>query len=180
VIWLRTLLFALTVVATALVLVPQWILRTDGRAQPAPGMMRYGGLLLFGAGFALMIWCWYEFVTRGRGTPAPIDPPRRLVVAGPYRYVRNPMYVAALLILVGQAVLFESVSLLWYAAGFGLIAHAFVVGYEERTLARRFGTDYAAYRAAVGRWLPRRLRPYEPEASAGHNEGREQTGGIRS
>jgi protein-S-isoprenylcysteine O-methyltransferase Ste14 len=110
-----------------------------------------------------MLWCWYEFVTRGRGTPMPIDPPRRLVVVGPYRYVRNPMYVAGLLVLLGQATLYGAVSLLWYAAGFALATHLFVVGYEERTLRRRFGADYDAYRAAVGRWIPR-LRPYQQHA----------------
>jgi protein-S-isoprenylcysteine O-methyltransferase Ste14 len=161
--WLRTLLFALTFVAAVLVLVPLWILGPDGRARVATGGAQYGAGLLIGAGAALMLWCWYEFVTRGRGTPMPIDPPRRLVVAGPYRYVRNPMYVAALLVILGQAALFGATSLLWYAAVYALLAHAFVVGYEERTLARRFGTEYAAYRAAVGRWLPRRLTPYLPD-----------------
>jgi protein-S-isoprenylcysteine O-methyltransferase Ste14 len=165
-IWLRTLLFALTFVATVLVLVPRWILGADGRTHLAAGPARYGAGLLIGAGVLLMVWTWYEFTTRGRGTPMPLDPPRRLVVAGPYRYVRNPMYVAAILALLGQALFYAAAPLLWYAAGFALAAHAFVVGYEERTLARRFGADYAAYRAAVGRWLPRRLRPYA-QASVG-------------
>lgn len=165
-IWLRTLLFALTFVATVLVLVPRWILGADGRAHFAVGPARYGAGLLIGAGVVLMVWTWYEFTTRGRGTPLPLDPPRRLVVAGPYRYVRNPMYVAAILVLLGQATLHAAAPLLWYAAGFALAAHALVVGYEERTLARRFGADYAAYRAAVGRWLPRRLRPYEQAPAA--------------
>jgi protein-S-isoprenylcysteine O-methyltransferase Ste14 len=165
-IWLRTLLFALTFVATVLVLVPRWILGADGRTHLAAGPARYGAGLLIGAGVLLMVWTWYEFTTRGRGTPMPLDPPRRLVVAGPYRYVRNPMYVAAILALLGQALLYAAAPLLWYAAGFALATHAFVVGYEERTLARRFGADYAAYRAVVGRWLPRRLRPYA-QASVG-------------
>src|SRR5919202_1865995 len=159
-IWLRTLLFALTFVATVLVLVPRWILGPAGRGHVATGAALYAADVLIAAGVALMLWCWYEFGARGRGTPAPIDPPRRLVVAGPYRYVRNPMYIAGLLVLLGQAMYHAAPSLLLYAAGFAVAAHLFVVGYEERTLARRFGADYAAYRAAVGRWIPR-LRPYE-------------------
>jgi protein-S-isoprenylcysteine O-methyltransferase Ste14 len=165
-IWLRTLLFALTFVAIMLVLVPRWILGADGRAHLAAGPARYGAGALVGVGVALMVWCWYEFTTRGRGTPLPLDPPRRLVVAGPYQYVRNPMYVAAILVLLGQAIFHAAASLLWYAAGFALAAHALVVGYEERSLAHRFGADYAAYRAAVGRWLPRRLRPYKQAPAA--------------
>jgi protein-S-isoprenylcysteine O-methyltransferase Ste14 len=160
VIWFRTLLFALTFVAAVLVYVPRWILGPEGRAQLARGPARYGATALIGAGVLLMVWCWYEFATRGRGTPMPLDPPRRLVVAGPYRHVRNPMYIAALLFLLGQAVLYGALSLVWYAAAFAVVVHLFVVGYEERALSRQFGADYAAYRAAVGRWVPR-LRPYE-------------------
>jgi len=164
-IWLRTLLFALTFVGAVLVYIPRWILGPNGRAHLAPGAARYGAGLLIAAGASLMLWCWYEFATRGRGTPMPIDPPRRLVVVGPYRYVRNPMYVAGLLALLGQATLYGAVSLLWYAGAFALATHLFVVGYEERTLRRRFGADYNAYRTAVRRWIPR-LRPYEQHASA--------------
>jgi protein-S-isoprenylcysteine O-methyltransferase Ste14 len=160
VIWLRTLLFGLTFVGAVLVYVPRWILGPEGRANLATGPARYGAVLLIGAGTFLMLWCWYEFATRGRGTPMPIDPPRRLVVAGPYRHVRNPMYVAGLLVLVGQALLYGAVSLVWYAAAFALVTHLFVVAYEEPTLGRQFGADYEAYRAAIRRWVPR-LRPYE-------------------
>ena len=164
-IWLRTLLFALTFVGAVLVYVPRWILGPDGRAARATGPAWYGAWVLIAVGAALMCWCWHEFATRGRGTPMPLDPPRRLVVAGPYRYVRNPMYVAALLFLLGQAGLYRATSLLWYAAAFAAAVHLFVVGYEEPALRRRFGADYDAYRAAVGRWLPR-LRPYERHAPA--------------
>ncbi len=158
-VWLRTLLFALTFVATTLVLIPRWIVAEAGDTRLAAGPGLYGGVVLVGLGSALMVWCWWEFATRGRGTPAPFDPPRRRVVAGPYRHVRNPMYIAALLFLAGESALFGSRALLWYTGGFWLASHLFVLGYEERTLSRRFGTDYAAYRAAVGRWLPR-IAPY--------------------
>ena len=76
------------------------------------------------------------------------------------------MYVAALLFVLGQATLYGAVSLVWYAAAFALATHLFVVGYEERALARQFGSDYEDYRAAVGRWIPR-LRPYEQHAPIG-------------
>jgi protein-S-isoprenylcysteine O-methyltransferase Ste14 len=164
--WLRTLLFALSFVATVLVLVPRLILGVTGRAHLVAGPARYGAGLLIILGVVLMVWCWYEFVTRGRGTPMPLDPPRRLVVVGPYRYVRNPMYIAGLLVLLGQAMVYAAEPLLWYALAYAFGTHVFVVGYEERTLTRRFGDDYAAYRAAVRRWLPR-LRPYEQHAPAG-------------
>ena len=155
---LRTLLFALTFVATSLVLVPRWILGASRVVREGPLMGL--GIALIALGAALMLWCWGEFAARGRGTPAPFDPPRRLVVRGPYRHVRNPMYVAALLVILGQAAIYRSTSLVWYAAAFATASFLFVVIYEERTLARRFGADYAAYRAAVRRWLPR-LTPYE-------------------
>jgi protein-S-isoprenylcysteine O-methyltransferase Ste14 len=159
--WARTLLFALIFVGTSLVLVPRWIVQSGGGIHVAQGAARYVGAALLAVGIALMLWCWTEFVQRGRGTPAPFDPPRRLVVRGPYRWVRNPMYIAAGLVLLGQAMLFASPRLVLYAGIFWLAAHSFVVGYEERTLARRFGADYAAYRAAVARWIPRRLKPFD-------------------
>src|SRR5687767_177206 len=98
--WLRTIVFGLLFVALFLVFLPRWIVAGGGEAHIVTGAARLTGWLLVGAGGALVLWCWYEFVTRGRGTPVPIDPPRHLVVVGPYRYVRNPMYVAALLIIL--------------------------------------------------------------------------------
>lgn len=105
-------------------------------------------------GGAIALWCILAFVTLGKGTPAPFDPPRRLVVRGPYRYVRNPMYIGAGLALAGAALFYRSPSLLGYAAGFLVAMHLLVVFYEEPTLTRLFGDDYSAYRASVRRWLP--------------------------
>jgi len=156
-IWLRTLFFASTFVAFALVLVPRWILGSEH--QVASGSLRVLAVLLLALGFALMVWCWSEFARRGRGTPAPFDPPRQLVIAGPYRYVRNPMYVAGMLVILGQAALYGSMALVGYAVVFLAATFAFVVGYEEQTLARRFGSEYGAYKSAVRRWIPR-LHPY--------------------
>jgi protein-S-isoprenylcysteine O-methyltransferase Ste14 len=97
----------------------------------------------------------------GFGTPAPVAAPERLVVGGVYRYVRNPMYVAVLAAIFGQALLLGQLGLLLYAAAVWLITAAFVRFYEEPTLTRRFGADYEAYRRAVPAWWPR-LRPWKP------------------
>jgi protein-S-isoprenylcysteine O-methyltransferase Ste14 len=102
----------------------------------------------------------------GLGTPVPVAAPERLVVGGVYRYVRNPMYVAILAIVVGQALLLGQLGLLLYAAGIWVIAAAFVRFYEEPTLTRRFGADYEAYRRAVPAWWPR-LCPWKPGEEGG-------------
>jgi protein-S-isoprenylcysteine O-methyltransferase Ste14 len=114
------------------------------------GLIVVGGLLLFDA--------FVRFVRRGRGTPAPVAEPQRLVVSGLYRFVRNPMYVAVLAMVVGQALLLGSGELLGYAALVWLAFHLFVVLYEEPHLARRFGPAYREYRRSSGRWLPRLRR----------------------
>jgi protein-S-isoprenylcysteine O-methyltransferase Ste14 len=101
---------------------------------------------------------WHPFYSARRGTPAPIDPPKELVVRGLYRYVRNPMYVGVLSVLIGEALLFESARLFWYGAAVFLLFNLFVILYEEPALGRKFGKSYQDYRAAVGRWLPRNFK----------------------
>jgi protein-S-isoprenylcysteine O-methyltransferase Ste14 len=101
-----------------------------------------------------------RFVTEGRGTPAPIAPPEQLVVGGDYRYVRNPMYVAIVAAVLGQAVIFGSGALLVYAVAVWAVMATFVRGYEEPTLLRRFGASYERYRDNVRAWLPR-LHPWK-------------------
>jgi len=113
------------------------------------------------AGLIALVGAFVRFVVEGFGTPAPVAAPERLVVGGVYRYVRNPMYVAVLAAIVGQALLLGRLSLLLYAGAVWLIAAAFVRFYEEPTLARRFGADYEAYRRAVPAWWPR-LIPWRP------------------
>jgi protein-S-isoprenylcysteine O-methyltransferase Ste14 len=108
------------------------------------------------AGLALYAWCVWKFAVVGRGTPGPWDAPSRFVAAGPYRWVRNPIYVAALLVVLGQAWLFQSLAVLAYVGAMALGFHLFVTGYEERALRRRFGPAYLEYRCTVPRWL---LRP---------------------
>jgi protein-S-isoprenylcysteine O-methyltransferase Ste14 len=88
--------------------------------------------------------------------PCPIDPPKELVVKGLYRYVRNPMYVGILLIIIGEAIFFEGGLLALYTLVVFLVTHTFVILYEEPTLQRLFGESYKWYRREVGRWLPRR------------------------
>jgi protein-S-isoprenylcysteine O-methyltransferase Ste14 len=113
------------------------------------------GTALAAAGALLALWCVLTFVLVGKGTPAPFDPPPRLVVSGPYHYLRNPMYLGAALALTGAALFYGSAALLAYAVLFLTAAHLFVIGYEEPTLTRRFGPDYHTYRTRVRRWLPR-------------------------
>jgi protein-S-isoprenylcysteine O-methyltransferase Ste14 len=116
------------------------------------------GMIVGTTGGALALWCVLSFAFIGRGTPAPFDPPRRLVIQGPYRFVRNPMYIGAALALTGAAIFYESWSLLIFTAFFFLVAHLFVVLYEEPTLRRTFGAEYEAYRNRVSRWWPRITR----------------------
>ncbi|HEX9895671.1 MAG TPA: isoprenylcysteine carboxylmethyltransferase family protein [Gemmatimonadales bacterium] len=116
------------------------------------------GLMAIGLGAGLLALCIFEFARRGRGTLSPVDPPRHLVVEGLYRSVRNPMYLSVTLIVLGEVVLTRSRGLFAYWAIWFLLVNLFVMGYEEPTLRREFGSAYEAYSAKVGRWLPR-LRP---------------------
>jgi protein-S-isoprenylcysteine O-methyltransferase Ste14 len=102
------------------------------------------------------------------GTPAPIAPTQNLVVTGLYRYVRNPIYVALVAVILGQAVLFGDQRLLGYGVLVWLAFHAFVVGYEEPALVRRFGTEYEDFRANVPRWIPR-LTPWRAARRRNHS-----------
>jgi protein-S-isoprenylcysteine O-methyltransferase Ste14 len=119
------------------------------------------GLILLLAGLIALVQSFVRFVVEGFGTPVPVAAPKHLVVGGLYRHVRNPMYVAGLAAVVGQALLLSQLGLLLYAAAFWLITAAFVRWYEEPTLTRRFGADYEAYRRAVPAWWPR-ARPWQP------------------
>lgn len=143
-------------VGLLLVFLPRRILQSSGIVAPTTlGLAQVAGLLVGVAGGALALWCVLTFALVGKGTPAPFDPPRQLVVAGPYRYVRNPMYYGAALALAGAAMFYGSLRLLGYVGVFLLAAHTFVVLYEEPTLLRLFGEPYRAYQTRVRRWLPR-------------------------
>jgi protein-S-isoprenylcysteine O-methyltransferase Ste14 len=148
---LRNLLFTIVVPGLGGVYAPWWILTHDG-ANPQPVVWPAVAVIALGA--ALYFWCLSLFATVGRGTPGPWDAPRRFVAVGPYRWVRNPIYIAALIVVVGEAWLFLSLPLIVYAAGVAVGVHLFVIGYEEPTLRRRFGDEYVAYRRHVRRWMP--------------------------
>ncbi|MCI0751045.1 MAG: isoprenylcysteine carboxylmethyltransferase family protein, partial [Flammeovirgaceae bacterium] len=112
------------------------------------------GLVIATAGAMIALWCILTFVIVGMGTPAPFDPPRKLVVRGPYCFVRNPMYLGAVLALIGASIYYESLGILYYAAFFFLVTHVMVVVYEEPVLKQTFGEEYDTYRSRVRRWLP--------------------------
>lgn len=119
-----------------------------------PGWARPLGWLLALAGALLTLWCIVTFVARGRGTPAPFDPPREFVAAGPYRYVRNPMYIGGFGVLLGAGLILRSSSIVGLAFLFLLFTHLFVLLYEEPALTRRFDGPYLDYKSSVRRWLP--------------------------
>jgi protein-S-isoprenylcysteine O-methyltransferase Ste14 len=148
---LRNLLFMVLVPASGAVYGPWWILMRD-HSSPRPVAWPAAALILIG--IALYLWCVWVFAVVGRGTPAPWDAPRHFVAVGPYRWARNPIYIAALLVIGGEAWLFLSLQLLLYAAAVALGVHLFVVGFEEPTLRRQFGERYEAYRRSVSRWIP--------------------------
>jgi protein-S-isoprenylcysteine O-methyltransferase Ste14 len=135
---------------------------TGWRMQPAllpvPGIRALGGVLI-ALGAASVLESFLRFAIVGLGTPAPVAPPKHLVVSGQYRFVRNPMYVALLAMIIGQALLFGSRHLLLYAAIFWGIVHFWVLAYEEPKLTATFGDSYAEYRRHVRRWWPR-LQPW--------------------
>jgi protein-S-isoprenylcysteine O-methyltransferase Ste14 len=116
------------------------------------------GVVLTVIGAAVGLSCVFLFATRGRGTPAPFDAPREFVAAGPYRYVRNPMYIGGLLVLGGLGLALRSPAILLLALGAAVLVHYFVVIVEEPGLERRFGDSYRTYKRSVNRWLPRRPR----------------------
>jgi protein-S-isoprenylcysteine O-methyltransferase Ste14 len=158
---MRALTYAAFFIGSLLVFLPSRLLVWSGVARPSgTGAPQILGACLVILGGALALWCIVTFALVGRGTPAPFDPPRRLVVSGPYRWVRNPMYEGAGLVLLGAAVFYQSLALAGYALLFIVVTHLFVRWYEEPTLRNAFGREYEAYDCEVGRWwpVPRRIR----------------------
>lgn len=150
---LRTVIFTVIVPGAVALLVPWLILR--GQADISSIANLIVALLLIASGMAIYLWCaFWAFAMVGRGTPAPFDAPRRLVVHGLYRVVRNPMYWGMALILLGEAVLFGSWAIARYAVVWYLFVFLFVLSYEEPTLRRKFGPEYQEYCRTVPRWLP--------------------------
>ncbi|NWH09521.1 MAG: isoprenylcysteine carboxylmethyltransferase family protein [Alphaproteobacteria bacterium] len=155
-----SVLFFIIAPGTVTLLVPWWI--THLRYVPLAkefSLPWWAGIALVAAGAVPLIDSFARFAWQGRGTPAPIAPPTRLVVTGFYRHVRNPIYVGLLIILAGETLLLARPGVLIWAAIFWLGCHVFVSSYEEPTLAERFGREYEIYRANVPRWIPR-LTPW--------------------
>lgn len=137
-------------------LVP-WLL-TGWESRSAPLALRLAGIPLVLAGALVLVESFVRFVREGRGTPAPVAPTEKLVVGGPYRWVRNPMYLAVGAAIAGQALLLAQWVLVAYLVLFALAVVAFVKLHEEPALRARYGDQYDAYRAAVPGWWPRRPR----------------------
>jgi len=130
--------------------------RLDSRIGIAlPAVLRSVGWILAPAGASLGLYCVVLFLTTGRGTPAPFDPPQVFVATGPYRYVRNPMYVGGAAALSGVGLILGSLSILVLGVLFLLLAHIMVLLIEERELRKRFGESFVQYARQVNRWLPR-------------------------
>lgn len=153
---LKSLLFTILVPGTVVVLIPY-------NLEPAKfkilifsfNFFHLAGLTFFTAGALITFFCIWDFIFSGKGTPAPIDPPKELVIKRLYRFSRNPMYLGVLLLLIGEALFFRSISLLIYSGCIFLFFHLFVVYYEEPTLNRKFHNSYLRYCDAVPRWFPK-------------------------
>ena len=150
-----------------------WLLtgwRVRGRlAHWAP--VRIAGLVMIAVGAIVLVQAFARFVAEGRGTPAPAAPAERLVIGGLYRHVRNPMYLAVVAAITGQALALTQPVLLGYAAAVWVTVAAFARWYEEPALARQFGAQYSAYRRSVPAWRPR-IRPWAQSAPDGSTPGR--------
>lgn len=153
----RAVTYATLFVSLVLIFLPARVLSSAGIAlPPVVSAWQVAGTVVGAVGGVLALSCILTFAFVGKGTPAPFDPPRRLVIQGPYRRVRNPMYIGAGLALAGAALFYQSFALLGYGAVFVLVTHLFVVVYEEPALRRTFGREYEAYCERAGRWWPKR------------------------
>lgn len=156
--FLKNLMFTVLVPGTVAVFIPYRIVsRTPAALSVTPGRLLLAAPAL-ALGAAIYLWCLWDFAVTGRGTPAPIDPPRQLVVRGLYRYVRNPMYLGVLLVVAGWAILSWSGRVLAYGVAVALLFHLFVLLVEEPLLRSKFGSAYEAYRETVRRWWPGRAK----------------------
>lgn len=156
-VFVKTVLFTVLVPGTVAVAIPQLL----AMRRPFPRLpigsttaRTIGGISLL-SGVLLYVHTAVRFGTEGRGTPSPTDEPEELVTGGVYTYVRNPMYVGVLLVVVGQAFLHRSVAVLWWAAGCWISFHTRVVRDEEPHLSEKHGDEYEQYRSTVPRWIPR-------------------------
>jgi protein-S-isoprenylcysteine O-methyltransferase Ste14 len=150
---LKSLLFLILAPGMVAGYIPLTLLRSG--PQIDTGVFAYLAFPLWTLGLIILLWSFWNFLAQGRGTPAPIDPPKELVAVGFYRYVRNPMYVGVLAAIIGHFLWFGYWSLLIYTGVVFAAFHTFVMYYEEPTLKRNFGASYEEYRKHVPRWIPR-------------------------
>jgi protein-S-isoprenylcysteine O-methyltransferase Ste14 len=150
---LKSLLFLIVAPGMVAGYIPLVLLR--GGPQIETGFFAYLAFPLWAIGGIILLWSFWNFLIQGRGTPAPIDPPKELVATGFYRYVRNPMYVGVLAIIIGHFLWFGYSNLLIYAIVVFIGFNTFVAYYEEPTLKRKFGAAYEEYLKRVPRWIPR-------------------------
>ena len=152
---LKTLLWSVFVPGTLTTLVPYLILRLSAEGFSFNlSVFRYVGIIPILLGALIYFWCAWDFTFVGKGTPAPFDAPKKVVATGVYRFIRNPMYVACVSVLIGEALFFESAALLIYAFVLFLVFHIWILIYEEPTLRKNFGASYEEYCREVSRWLP--------------------------
>ena len=153
---LKSAVATIVVPGTACFLLPYLILtRAHVQLTSSLSLVQGIAIVLAGLGIYMVVWVSTAFVRQGKGTPIPIIPPTRLVISGFYRFVRNPMYVGALLIILAEAVYFRSAALILYALAVWTALHVAILTFEEPQLKKRFGADYELYQKSVPRWIPK-------------------------
>ena len=152
---LKTLIFLIVVPGSVTILLPYFLLTLKFKLFVLDiGIFHLLGLIPIFLGVVITFYCFWDFIFAGKGTPAPMDPPKKLVVKGLYRVVRNPMYSGIVLILIGEILLFQSLILCIYTLLVLSVFHLFVVFYEEPILENRFRDSYINYFNSVPRWIP--------------------------
>lgn len=152
---LKSLLFLILAPGVVAGYIPLVLLQRGPQIET--GFFAYLAFPLWLIGVTVLLWCFWDFLAKGRGTPAPIDPPKELVVTGLYNYVRNPMYVGVLAIIIGNFLWSGTIWISVYAVVVFLVFYLFVTLYEEPHLKKTFGTVYEEYTKKVPRWIPRIL-----------------------
>lgn len=152
---LKAAIFSVVAPGTVGLLIPRLLMNPRDRWMFFPAGQEAVGAAIIVTGALIYLWCAWDFVSKGFGTPAPIDAPKKLVVNGLYRYTRNPMYVGVGAMILGQALYFGSLPIAVYLALVAGLFHVFVLFYEEPTLRRQFGAQYEEFCHSVPRWLPR-------------------------
>lgn len=156
---LKNLFFTLTVPVLVIGWVPLRVFERRAQWPDIHGARHLVAVGLFVTGVVAFLHCQWLFYSRGQGTPAPVDPPKKFVRRGLYKWVRNPMYLAVLGMVGAEALYFRSADILIYLICLACVLHLFVLLYEENALRQKFGAMYEDYRGVVNRWLPRRPRP---------------------